>query len=231
MSEPDLSITIPFYNEEAGCELVLRNLTAALDKHSVAYEILAVDNGSTDQTGRILDQIAQSSPGVQVVKVARNEGYGWGVISGLNSSTGEYIGYIDGDTQVSPDEVMRVYQSVLISKADIGKGKRIERFDGIQRKIISKIYNRLFHIIFACPIPDINAKPKILRRAIYEQLDLTSRDWFIDAEIMLKAHAAGMHIDEVEIEFLKRQEGISKVRFSTIWEFIKNLWNYRVHGR
>jgi hypothetical protein len=65
---------------------------------------------------------------------------------------------------------------------------------------------------------------------LYKQLGLKSKDWFIDAELVLKAHAAGMRIDEVEIEFLKRQDGTSKVRMTTIWEFIKNLWKYRFHG-
>lgn len=231
MSEPDLSIIIPFYNEELCCEQVLQTLTAVLEQDVVVYEILAVDNGSTDQTGHILDRIAQSSPYIHVVKVARNEGYGWGIISGLNKSRGEYVGYIDGDTQIAPDEVIRVYQSVLANQADVGKGKRIERFDGLRRKIISKIYNVLFYIIFACPIHDINAKPKILRRTLYKQLGLKSKDWFIDAELILKAHAAGMRIDEVEIEFLKRQGGVSKVRMTTIWEFIKNLWRYRFYGK
>jgi glycosyltransferase involved in cell wall biosynthesis len=230
MSGPDLSITIPFYNEEGCCEQVLQKLTAALEQHTIVYEIMAVDNGSTDQTGHILNRIAQSNPNVHIVKIARNEGYGWGIISGLNACTGKYIGYIDGDTQIAPDEVIRVYQSVLANQADIGKGKRIERFDGLQREIISKIYNILFCFIFSCPIHDINAKPKILRRTLYKQLGLKSKDWFIDAELVLKAHAAGMRIDEVEIEFLKRQDGTSKVRMATIWEFIKNLWEYRFHG-
>lgn len=230
MYEPDLSITIPFYNEEICCEQVLQSLTAALEQHTIVYEILAVDNGSTDQTGHILDRIAQSSPHIHLVKVAHNEGYGWGIISGLNESKGKYVGYIDGDTQIPPHEVIRVYQSILANHADIGKGKRIERFDGLRRKIISRIYNVLFYIIFACPIHDINAKPKILRRTSYTQLDLKSKDWFIDAELILKAHKAGLRIDEVEIEFLKRQDGVSKVRMTTIWEFIKNLWQYRFHG-
>jgi glycosyltransferase involved in cell wall biosynthesis len=227
MSSPELSIIIPFYNEESCCEQVLQQLVKELDFHRIDYELLPVNNGSADQTARILDRCAQSHARIRVVTVPRNEGYGWGILSGLRESTGRYVGYVDGDMQIAPSEVVRVFQHLKANGADLCKGKRITRFDGFQRKLISKIYNGVFRILFACRVNDINAKPKILRRTSYQVLHLNSKDWFIDAELILKAHALGMRIEEVDIEFLSRKQGASKVRWSTVGEFIRNILLYR----
>lgn len=228
MASPEFSLVIPFYNEEQGCELVTRHLIEELDQHGIDYELIPVNNGSTDQTGAILDRLAGSHPKIKVVTVAQNQGYGWGIISGLARSTGQYIGYVDGDTQVPPRDVIQLFERAREKGVDLCKGKRIARFDGLTRKVISSAYNLLFRWLFHCPVGDVNAKPKILSRDCYSRLALQSKDWFIDAEIVIKAHALGMRIEEVTIEFLPREQGASKVHVNAIFEFLRNLMVYRL---
>jgi glycosyltransferase involved in cell wall biosynthesis len=231
MSRPELSIVIPFYNEEACCEQVLHRLILELDQNGIDYQLLPVNNGSSDRTGEILDRCARDCPRLKVVTIHQNRGYGWGVISGLRQGEGEYLGYVDGDTQIPSSEVVRVFRHMVERNADIGKATRQQRLDGIKRKAISSVYNTFFKLLFACSVRDINAKPKILRRDCFHALDLQSMDWFIDAEIILKAQTRAMRVEEIEISFLPRREGVSKFRWSTVWEFVINILRYRLFAR
>ncbi|MBM3265148.1 MAG: glycosyltransferase family 2 protein [candidate division Zixibacteria bacterium] len=226
MSAPELSVVIPFFNEEACCEDVLYNLAAVLDREKIDYELIPVDNGSLDRTGDLLDRLAQSHDRIRVVTLPANEGYGWGILSGFRHSTGVYTGYMDGDAQVSPESLIRIYTELKSSGADLCKATRITRMDGLRRVTISRMYNMLFRGLFLCRVKDVNAKPKIMRRVCIDHLNLVSKDWFIDAEIVLKAHNAKMRIHEVAIEFLPRNKGKSKVKLTTVWEFINNLLRY-----
>lgn len=228
MPPPALSLVIPFYNEEEGCELVIQRLVEKLEYYQIDYELIPVNNGSTDQTEKIIDRCAQQHPRIKVVTVACNQGYGWGILSGLSQSTGRFVGYVDGDLQVPPDAVIRVFNCAREQDADIGKGTRVTRSDGLKRRIISTTYNIMFKVLFHCPVQDVNAKPKVMKRHCLSQLDLQSKDWFIDAELIIKAHAYGMRIAEVPIDFLPRKQGASKIRMGAIFEFIRNLLVYRL---
>lgn len=228
---PELSIVIPFYNEEACCVDVLRRIVIELDHHGVDYELLPVNNGSTDQTGTLLAHFSETHDRVKVVTVQHNEGYGWGILSGLRQGTGFYTGYMDGDGQISPESLLLIYARLKTSGADVCKATRATRFDGWKRKSVSRIFNVLFRMLFLCPITDVNAKPKLMRQSCAQELNLDSKDWFIDAELMLKAHAHKLSIEEVEIEFLPRREGSSKVRLSTIVEFTRNIVRYYLFSR
>ena len=99
--------------------------------------------------------------------------------------------------------------------------------DGLKRIIISKMYNLFFEIFFHTGVKDINASPKILKRGIYEKLAIESDDWFIDAEIVIKTARIGGKIGEMEIEYLPRLKGKSKVKMIHIYQFFKNMLIWR----
>ena len=230
-SVPELSIVIPFYNEETCCIEVLSRIVTELDHSGIDYELLPVNNGSTDQTGALLANFSRSYGRIRIVTVQHNEGYGWGILSGLKQCTGFYTGYMDGDAQIAPGSLLLVFARLKVSGADLCKATRATRFDGWKRKTVSRIYNTLFRILFLCPVTDINAKPKIMRQSCVRDLNLDSKDWFIDAELMLKAQANNLLIEEVEIEFLPRKQGASKVKLSTLFEFTRNIARYYFFGR
>jgi hypothetical protein len=114
---------------------------------------------------------------------------------------------------------------------DLVKTYRISRGDGLYRKIISKTYNVLFQLMFSgVTSGDINSKPKLLKRSLYDQLELTSDDWFIDAEIMLKVNKGGFKVKELPIEFFAQEGRASFVKVEAIVEFIKNMIRYKRQG-
>ncbi len=104
---------------------------------------------------------------------------------------------------------------------------RITRGDGIKRLVMSTIYNWLFRLLFSLDARDINGTPKLMWRSRFTELELTSKDWFIDAELMIGATQRGFRMAEVQVHFAARDHGASNVRLSTLLEFVKNMLHYR----
>ena len=126
---------------------------------------------------------------------------------------------IDGDAQNPVDDVLKMYRRMRATGVDVMKGRRIARFDGPYRRVISTVYNLAFNVLFGTSgIWDVNGKPKGLTRAAYEALDLESDDWFIDAEIVLSARRQGLAVAELPVVFHRNEERDSFVRPGAILE-------------
>jgi len=223
----ELSVIIPFFNEEKNVVNVLTETAEALKNAKVDYEIVAVDNGSRDHTSLLIDKIVKKNQRVRKVIVKENKGYGYGVVTGLRQGKGDFIGWIYGDGQVEPNYLIDVYQlAKKKGKAGLYKINRVLRYDGLQRKLFSRVYNLLMKIVFGVESTDINGCPKIFARAVFQRMNLQSKDWFIDTEILIKTKMLGIKIFEVVAKFNKRSEGQSNVDFSTVLEFIKNMVKY-----
>lgn len=225
----ELSIVMPFYNEEENVEKVCYELIQELNKSKINYEIIAVNNGSYDRTPELLSKLANEFLQIKIVTVNVNQGYGFGVIQGLKYASGEYIGYMAGDGQIEPSDVVNVFNKIKQENLDLGQGKRIERHDGLIRKVISKGFNTIFQILFLSPISDIGSNPKIFRKSLYEKsCPITSKDWFIDSEILLKAVYLKSKIGEVPLVFKKREKGSSHVRPIAIIQMLKNMIIWKI---
>jgi glycosyltransferase involved in cell wall biosynthesis len=154
---------------------------------------------------------------------------GWDLRSGLALATGEYLAVIDGDGQVLVEDLVRIYRLLRVESLDLAMTYRKQRGDGIKRKLLSLVFNGLFHVLFrGLPVRDINAKPKILTRAAFERMTLQSTDWFIDAEILIQARALGLRIGETETEFLGLTGRRSFIKLAAVFEFLRNLLRYRI---
>jgi len=221
---PSFSLVIPFYNEEASAQETVSDLVVELGGAARACELILVDNGSRDGTGDILRRFADKYPWIRVATVEVNEGYGWGILCGLRAATASYVGFMAGDGQIDPTAVAQIYQRLIEEKLDLCKAVRVVRHDGFKRKLMSRVYNWAFSLLFQTQSRDINATPKLMRRQCYEQLAPTSKDWFIDAELMIKAHKKGYQMGEVKIETHGRSR--SSVQHTTFpapstWGFSK----------
>ncbi len=226
-----LSLVVPFYNEGKNIEKVVSGLNRNFEGESIDYKLILVNNGSGDNSPTILESLSKENPDkIKVVHVKVNQGFGWGIISGLRQANGDYIGYMCGDGQTKPEDVVKTYRWVEQGDCDLAKVKRISRGDGLWRRIISFVFNRLFWIMFRVHSLDINGTPKIFNRSWLDKLHLASKDWFIDAEVMIKSRHLGMRIGEVPTEFLPREEGKSHVALATSLEFVKNMLSYRFLG-
>ena len=229
MDNNSVSLVLPFYNEEASVEQVVSDLAQACRRSEWTIRLVCVQNGSRDRTGARLQQLAQTYPEVLVVEVPQNQGYGYGIQQGLLQASGEIVGYMDGDGQILPEDMLHVLGRMKSDRA--AKAVRVWRGDGGLRQVVSWCYNRVFKILFRIPQRDVNAKPKFMRRADFLRISPISKDWFIDPEVMIKAAALGISWVEVPVEFRRRSRGQSSVRVQTALEFFRNLIRWRFGGQ
>jgi len=230
---PALSLAVPCYNEADSIRNTAQRLTEAFQARNISLELVLVDNGSSDATGRIIDEMA--AEGMPVVKevVVQNEGYGNGVLRGLARCRGEHVGFICADGQVEAHDVVKLYEVAAHATAPkLVKVRRRFRMDGFKRKIVSIVFNVVANVVYGgLRSIDINGNPKIFPGEYLPRMELTSKDWFLDAEVMIKAKRLGLSVFEMNVIAQMREEGVSHVRSSTIWEFVRNLLRWRVGRR
>jgi glycosyltransferase involved in cell wall biosynthesis len=226
---PDISIVVPCYNEEAIIGYTVPKLVAAFQKAGYRPELVAVDNGSSDGTGRIIGEFVAAGLPVVPHRVEVNRGYGFGVLCGISRCSAPWVCLIPADGQVDAEDVVRIYESVLPSDGlVVAKARRRFRMDGLMRKVVSTSYNVFIRMLWPslCSI-DINGTPKIIRRDVLGAMQLRSHDWFLDPEIMLKAHQMGLRVLEVNVFARMRGNGLSHVKPGTCWEFFWNILCFR----
>jgi SAM-dependent methyltransferase len=228
-SDVKRSLAIPFFNEVDGGEKVARALYEAMLASDPSFELVLVDNGSVDGTSEILRALAKELPQVRTLRVFPNRGYGWGVLHGLMAARGQAVGFMAGDGQIRPEDVVLTFRRFEVGDCDLAKVRRVTRGDGPLRNFISTCWNFLFSLGLGRYVTDGNGTPKIFRRHTLPDLRLVSRDWFVDSEMWMKGLTRGWRIAEVDVDFLARERGTSHVRFAALWEFAKNLvrWGLR----
>jgi glycosyltransferase involved in cell wall biosynthesis len=231
-SEPDLSLVIPAYNEAGGIGPVVTRLFEAFEHGGYRLELVVVDNGSVDGTGEVLRGLQQRHPLLRIHRVDLNQGYGNGILEGLPVATGTWVGMIPADGQVDAEDVVRLYEAALATDGRVvAKVRRRFRLDGVKRKVVSVAYNLLVLVLWpGIGTLDTNGSPKMLRREALRTMRLSSRGWFLDPELMIKARYMGLRVLEVNVFARMRGTGLSHVRPSTCWEFLVELMRYRFTG-
>jgi glycosyltransferase involved in cell wall biosynthesis len=229
---PDVSFVMPCYDEEEVIGYTIPQLVQAFRAAGVRLELVAVDNGSRDRTGEIIRDLAARFPEIVPHRVEVNEGYGFGVLSGIPRATAPWVGIIPCDGQVDPEDVVRLYQAVAATNGRVvGKVRRRFRMDGVRRKLVSVAYNLFVRLLWPrLESIDVNGSPKILPREALLAMRLESKDWLLDPEIMIKAHYAGLRILELNVFARMRSGGRSHVRASTCWQFFRQLLLSRLMG-
>jgi dolichol-phosphate mannosyltransferase len=229
---PQLSLVLPCYNEEDVLRNTVERLVASFRQHNVDLELVLVDNGSTDRTAGVIDQLALEGLPVTKVTVAVNQGYGYGVLRGLARCRGRFVGFVCADGQVEATDVVKVYEIAAHARSPkLVKVRRRFRMDGFVRKVVSVCYNLFAATIFGgLGSIDLNGNPKILPREYVERMLLQSHDWFLDAEVLIKAKRLGLEVFELNVIAQAREGGRSNVRANTCWEFLRNLARYRFGG-
>lgn len=226
--KPVVSLVIPFYNEEANVKKVATGLSRALGETGLSYELILVDNGSRDRTQELIRSTLRDDASARLVEVENNRGYGGGVLAGLKEAHGEILGFAAGDGQSDPKAVVQVLNKLRSEGLDLCKADRGIRHDGWLRAAISKWGNRVFQWSFpGIGTRDINGTPKLFTAALYEKMKPSSTDWFLDAEIVIKAHWLGASVGETGVESPPREEGTSNVRWITLLEFLRNVARFR----
>lgn len=229
----DLSLVMPCYNEEEALGYTIPHLTEAFRKAGVRLELVAVDNGSTDATGQVIQQLAAKDPSIVFYRIEKNEGYGNGVLRGYEQCTAPWVGHICADGQVDAADVVQLFGAIRATNGRvIGKIRRRFRMDGLQRKLVSIVYNGFVRMLWpTLESIDVNGTPKILPRDAMRAMQLESKGWLVDPEIVVKGHCLGLRVLEFNSFARMRGTGTSHVRANTCWEFFSALLAARFSGK
>ncbi len=225
----EVSAVVTLFNEQENIEPLTRSLIPAFRAclGKTKFELVLVLNGPLDGTPEIASRLTREYPEITLMSVYPNRGYGGGLLAGISAARGQVVGYLDGDQQLDPEEVAYIFREAASTSTDLVKARRVSRHDGLLRLAISSVFNLLFRLMYGGAACDINAKPKVFKRATLEKLCLSSTDWFLDAEAMIKARRLALTVKEIPVDFGKRKFGSSNVRVVTLVEFLKNMWKYR----
>ena len=230
---PEISVVVLCYRQEDDIREFVAQLEKEMEEERVDYELVLVanyDKDGSDRTPEIIREIVRGKEKMKVVSSEKKGKMGWDMRSGLNAATGSSIAVIDGDGQMPVSDIPLVYRILKTGRYDLVKTYRARRYDGFYRSALTFFYNLLFGILFRPDFPtlDINSKPKIFTRAAYEKMKLVSNDWFTDAEIMIEAFRNQLRICSVSTVFYKNERRKTMVGPATIFEFIYNLFYYRL---
>jgi glycosyltransferase involved in cell wall biosynthesis len=211
-----ISAVLPAYNEEENIETATRRMADVLRSLNLRdWEVIVVDDGSVDQTGKIADRLAEEDPGhLRVFHHSPNRGYAEALKTGFTSSQYQLIFYTDSDNQFDVREITSLLP--LIEDADIVNGFRIYRFDPLTRLVLSWGFNLLVRILFRIKVRDIDCAFKLFRREVFDKVNIESKKFFVDAEVLAKARYFGFRMTEVGVRHYPRPAGRSTVRASHI---------------
>jgi len=168
--EPYFSLVIPAYNEQENIELLLNRVSAALGQLGTSFEVVIVDDGSSDATPQLLAEAKQKYPWLRVLRLGRNSGQTVAFDAGFRAARGQVIGTIDADLQNDPEEIPRLLP--LLNGYDMIAGWRQKRHDTAVRRIQSRIANRIRNWISQEDIHDSACSLKLYRRQCLEGLQL-----------------------------------------------------------
>ena len=202
----DLSVVLPAYNEAASIGDLLRRAVDHLDRSGIRYEIRVVDDGSRDDTCRVLANLCESRPRLTVVTHAENRGYGAALRTGIETSRGEHILLADGDGQFRIEDVDVLWRHR--KSADLVLGFRNPRKDPLLRRLAGWAYGRvLVRLAFGGRFRDVNCGFKLVARRVTEGMNLCSTGALISAELLTRARLAGATFIEIGVEHLPRRAG------------------------
>src|SRR6476661_8997937 len=182
-----LSIFFPMWNEEAYIHRAVRAATEiceqlVAEKEIGNYEIIVIDDASTDLTGRYADEMTESDTHIRVVHHDRNRKLGGSIKTGFAAATGDLVLYTDADLPFDMDEVQKACRLMRHYEADIVSAYRFDRTgEGYVRVVYSTIYNVLVRVLFGVRIRDINFAFKLCQRRALDRITLESEGSFIDA--------------------------------------------------
>ena len=204
-----ISVFFPAYNDEASIASLVNDALAVLPSLTDDFEVIVVDDGSTDNTAAVLDELARADGRVRVVRHESNRGYGGALRTGFASATKELVFYTDGDGQYDVREIT-LLRPLLAEGVDIVNGYKIKRADAWQRRALGAAYNRLAHLLFSIPIRDVDCDFRLIRRRAVEAVELVSSSGSICVELVHKLHRAGCVFAEAPVHHYPRAHGRSQ---------------------
>ncbi len=208
MNRPDISIVVPLYNEAES----LTELAAWIDRvtreNSLSWELIFVDDGSTDGSWQVIERLKEQYPTVQAIGFARNYGKSAALYCGFEAAQGEVVFTMDADLQDSPDEIPAMRRMIVEEGYDLVSGWKRKRYDPIGKRWPSKFFNWTARRVSGIRLHDFNCGLKAYRRKVVKSIEVYGE---MHRYIPLLADRAGFHrIGEKVVEHHARKYGVSK---------------------
>jgi len=202
---PYVSVVVPAYNEEVNLRPTVSIIADKLDELGTTFEVVIVNDGSTDRTQEIAEELAGDDARIRLFNHPHNLGPGSGVFTGIRESRGEFVIFIPADLALDIDELHKYIAAS--HDCDIVVGIRSDRRDySLFRKFVSLVNITLIKLLFGMKERQFNYI-HMYRREMLEQIHIESRGVFLTAEIMIKARDLGYRLREVDITYVPRTAG------------------------
>lgn len=212
MRDRELTILIPVYNEEDVIEKCVKHIQ---DKVRGNYEILIVDDGSTDRTTKILRDLIKSSKNIRVINHKSNKGLGAALKRGFRNARGGYIVTIDADLTHDPSKINKLVELAKLENADLVIASRFIVGGGMRnvplsRVFLSKFFNRFSRVLFSVKVSDLTSGFRVYKNSSINKINILSNDFSVQIEIAIKMARTGYKIIEVPYLLKNRMYGYSK---------------------
>ena len=199
-------MVLPAHNEEAEIGATVASCVETLSVLVPDYEVIVVNDGSTDQTAAIVEAIANTNPRVRIIHNVPQRGYGGAVHAGFEAATRERVFFMDSDRQFDINDIVALlpwadqgYQAVL--------GYRVSRSDPFVRILNARAWNALVSAVFHIRVRDIDCAFKLFDRAVINRIDIRSEGAVINTEILVKMKRLGINFVEAPVHHFPRQNG------------------------
>ena len=218
-----LSVVVPCYNEEKSLEEIVQRFAQA-NPGKNGFELVLVDNGSSDGTWQSLLRLCRVYQFVKRVRVEKNVGYGFGIMSGLATAKGEFLCWTHADLQTDPLDAVKAYELTSASPSPVGcfvKGRRKNR--PMLDAFFAFGMSAFAALVLGRWLEDINAQPNLFHRSFLISLKSAPKDFSFDLYALFKARQSGLQIVRFPVDFSRRIHGRSHWNEGIFgkWKFIK----------
>lgn len=231
MVKPDISVIIPAKDEEPITRDTVTLVTGLLEEISGDYEVILIDDGSSDGTGAIMEDLRSRNGRIRVIHHGRNEGIGASLKSGFSLASKDIILYLDMDLPAKKDDIAKAVSLLQENGCDIVSAYRHNwRRESALHGFFSYVYNKLIILLFGVRLKDINFACKVFRRKMLERIPVRSRTSFVKAEFLIRADKMGYKIMQFPVRFNQRKKGRSKFNnLGRIWEIFIEMLYFRIN--
>lgn len=204
-----ISAFFPCYNDGGTIASMVVLMDYTLQRITGDYEIIVIDDGSTDHSRDILKELASKYKRLRLIFHEKNKGYGGALRSGFYAASKDLVFYTDGDFQYDVAEAALLLEK-LDDSVDVVNGYKISRSDPLHRKIIGRLYHWVMKLMFGFKIRDVDCDFRLIRRHVFERIDLESDSGIICVEMVKKIQDAGFRFAEVPVHHFFRVYGKSQ---------------------
>ena len=218
-----ISLMFPLYKDKSTVELMITKSSAVLKKLNSKYEIIIVDDGCPQNSGKLAKKIAKKFSNIKIFFHKKNLGYGAALKTGLKKCKNDWIFMIDGDAEYDVDDLFRLLR--VSKNYDLVITYRYKKKYTTYRIIISWVYNVILRLIFNIKFRDISTGSRLVSRKLIKRIKLKSNSPFVGAELAIKAGLAGYKVGEIGIHTYPRTFGTgSSVTLKNILLTLKDMF-------